>query len=273
MFATETLHASTAALTDLSSRYSTFDDIVASSRELITDLIRKNKSDRWYYEHAIYLLISTLIWILIRRLVWGPVWLFVGVPFKLIWWTLTCFAWVIGVGGNGGVAELQKGADIDRSGFVGATPTVEVKGIPESLLERVPSSTGSSVPEVTEESMREKIESIVDIDDYPPGDEDENALDLPESHKSEISVDGLDESLQSNNDGEDSYVPPESRNTKSRRMDYDPEQTPSTQPAERQQDRNPKSRRMEYDPTEERSIQEEAGVEMRETVETVHDEL
>ncbi|KAH0607024.1 uncharacterized protein H6S33_003012 [Morchella sextelata] len=301
-FATETLHASTAALTDLSSRYSAFDDIVASSRVLISDLIKKNKSDRWYFEHAIYILVSILVWILIRRLLWGPIYLFFGMPLRLAWWGLSCVAWVIGSGGDGGVAEIRRGAGLDESGFVGATPTVEVKGIPESLLVRVPSSTASSMPEASEamqgstreESMREKVEKIIDLEEAPSGSiGDGDVHDIPESEpqKGEINhEDSLPESVQKES---------EPRNMKSRRMDYEPGETVVAQPTEEppHRDKNPKSRRMEYDQEEERranaqaaeesqgknpksrimeydpvvddSLREEAGIE----VERVHDEL
>lgn len=263
-FATETLHASTAALTDLSSRYSAFDDIVASSRVLISDLIKKNKSDRWYFEHAIYVLISILVWILIRRLLWGPIYLFFGMPLRLAWWGLSCVAWVIGSGGDGGVAEIRRGAGLDESGFVGATPTVEVKGIPESLLVRAPSSTASSMPEASEamqgsmreESMREKVEKIIDFEEAPSASNgDGDVHDVPESEKGEINhEDSLPESVQKE---------PEPRNMKSRRMDYEPEETVVVQPAEEppHRDKNPKSRRMEYDQEEENRANAQAAEE------------
>jgi len=85
-FASETLAQSTEALKDLSERYSVFDDVLGKSKELIRDLVKKNKSDRWYYEKAIQLLVGTLIWIIVRRLFWGPIWLLVVWPLKTLWW-------------------------------------------------------------------------------------------------------------------------------------------------------------------------------------------
>ncbi|RPB15411.1 hypothetical protein P167DRAFT_482968 [Morchella conica CCBAS932] len=275
-FATETLHASTAALTDLSSRYSAFDDIVASSRVLISDLIKKNKSDRWYFEHAIYVLVSILIWILIRRLLWGPIYLFFGMPLRLAWWGLSCVAWVIGSGGDGGVAEIRRGAGLDESGFVGATPTVEVKGIPESLLVRVPSSTASSMPEASEamqgsmreESMREKVEKIIDFEEAPSAKETVVAQSAEEpSHRDKNPKSRRMEYDQEEENRANAQAVEESqgKNPNSRRMDYDPEHTNPSQ----EEGRNPKSRIMEYDPVVEDSLREEAGIE----VERVHDEL
>lgn len=289
-FATETLHASTAALTDLTSRYSAFDDIVASSRVLISDLIKKNKSDRWYFEHAIYVLVSILVWILIRRLLWGPIYLFFGMPLRLVWWGLSCMAWVIGSGGDGGVVEIRRGAGPDESGFVGATPTVEVKGIPESLLVRVPSSTASPLPEASEamqgsmrgDPIREKVEKIIDAGEAPASNGGEGDH-TPNSESEETVVAQSPEKL-----------PHQDKNPKSRRMEYDPEEEsrartqaaresldrdpnsrrvdygPGQTMPSQEEERNPKSRIMEYDPVEENSLREEAGIE----VEGIqHDEL
>lgn len=269
-FATETLNASTAALHDLSTRYTAFDDIVSSSRELIIELIRKNKSDRWYYETAIQLLIGTLVWILIRRLFWGPIWLFFGLPFKLMWWTLSLVASAIGVG-NDGVAEIREGSEgIER--VLGGPTTVEVKGIPERMLERMPTqSVAMKQSEVMEESMRETVEGIID------GEEDvmEETERNPKSRR--VENDLVDE--QAVQDGD--------RNPKSRRMEYDLEEEQEVrgeQAVQRQQMivedpavqegqviiekpvmqeeqpiqegyRNPKSRRMEYHPEEEQVAQ------------------
>lgn len=273
-FATETLNASTAALHDLSTRYTAFDDIVSSSRELIIELIRKNKSDRWYYETAIQLLIGTLVWILIRRLFWGPIWLFFGLPFKLMWWTLSLVASAIGVG-NDGVAEIREGSEgVER--VLGGPTTVEVKGIPEGMLQRMPTqSVAVKQSEVMEESMRETVERIID------GEEDvvmmEESERNPKSRR--VENDLVDEQVVQGGD----------RNPKSRRMEYDLEEEQEVQggqAVQRQQMivedpvvqegqviieelvmqeeqpiqegyRNPKSRRMEYHPEEEQSAQME----------------
>ncbi|KAI5858365.1 hypothetical protein BZA05DRAFT_432310 [Tricharina praecox] len=85
-FASETLAQSTEALRELGERYSAFDDVLGKSRELIRDLVKKNKSDRWYYEMAIKMLIGMLVWIVVRRLFWGPIWLLVVWPMKTTWW-------------------------------------------------------------------------------------------------------------------------------------------------------------------------------------------
>jgi len=87
-FASETLAQSTEALRELGERYSAFDDVLGKSRELIRDLVKKNKSDRWYYEMAIKMLIGMLLWIILRRLFWGPIWLLLIWPVKTTWWVV-----------------------------------------------------------------------------------------------------------------------------------------------------------------------------------------
>lgn len=258
-FATETLNASTAALHDLSTRYTAFDDIVSSSRELIIDLIRKNKSDRWYYEKAVQLLIGILVWILVRRLLWGPVWLFVGLPFKFIWWTLSLVASTIGVGGDGGILEIREGSEgIER---VVGTATVEVKGIPDRMMERMPTqSVAVEESGITKKSMKEKVERIID------GKEDvimmEEAEVNPKSRR--VENDSVEEQIAQAGD----------RNPKSMRMEYDSQegQTVQTVQIERGEsviqgeqivqegNRNPKSRRMEYDLQDEQMVQREQMV-------------
>ncbi|KAL7276166.1 Protein transport protein sec20 [Rhizina undulata] len=178
-FASETLNASTQALKDLSSRYSVFDDILSSSRLLIQDLMRKNKSDRWYYEKAISILLGTLLWIIIRRLFWGPIYLMLFLPFKLIWWTLSMVAMLIPGLGESDIGPVQSGGAVNNA-FVPGVPKAEVNGIPESLL--TPESAGSAEDgKITDEpSMLEQV-----------------VRDIKEGQS-------------------------ESRNPKSRRMDYDP---------------------------------------------------
>ncbi|CCX05996.1 Similar to hypothetical protein [Tuber melanosporum Mel28]; acc. no. XP_002840925 [Pyronema omphalodes CBS 100304] len=86
-FVTETLEESTEALKMLGDRYQAFDNMLGKSKELIRELVKKNKSDKWYYETAIKMLVGMFIWIIIRRLLWGPIILLIVWPVKMIWWT------------------------------------------------------------------------------------------------------------------------------------------------------------------------------------------
>lgn len=99
-FAQETLEQSTAALADLSDQYTSLDTLLANSKNLIGTLVRSQKSDTWYLENAVYILLATIVWLLIRRIFWGPLWFFVWLPIKLtlkpVLWTLSS----VGVLGN-----------------------------------------------------------------------------------------------------------------------------------------------------------------------------
>ncbi|KAF8424685.1 hypothetical protein EV426DRAFT_598964 [Tirmania nivea] len=141
-FASETLTQSTQALKELSTRYSTFDDMLLKSRRLITDLVRKNKSDAWYYEKAIYIMIFTIVWLIVRRFLYGPFYLLVWLPLKLCWWMLSLCASIIGLGGSYDseiFGDVDK-ARVDGEGFILFNkPKVEVKGILERLRQIPPS--------------------------------------------------------------------------------------------------------------------------------------
>ena len=136
-FATETLSQSSQALKELSNRYSTFDDMLLKSRKLITDLVRKNKSDAWYYEKAIYIMVITIIWLIVRRFLYGPFYLFIWVPLRLCWWVLSLSASLIGAGGDD-LSVILGGRDLVQGGggdgnIAISSIKVEVRGVPEDL--------------------------------------------------------------------------------------------------------------------------------------------
>ncbi|RPB19850.1 hypothetical protein L211DRAFT_842263 [Terfezia boudieri ATCC MYA-4762] len=171
-FASETLTQSTQALKELSTRYSTFDDMLLKSRRLITDLVRKNKSDEWYYEKAIYIMIFTIVWLIVRRFLYGPFYLLVWLPLKLCWWMLSLCASIIGVGGSYN-PEIYGGADKARAGGEGSIvankPKVEVKGILEDLPQIPQSSLSTSdvVPKIPED-RRVIVEEKSNYQKHPP---------------------------------------------------------------------------------------------------------
>ncbi|EON62001.1 hypothetical protein W97_01220 [Coniosporium apollinis CBS 100218] len=82
-FAHETLEQSSAALKELKERYSSLDNILATSRNLLGTLLKSQKSDTWYLETAFYILLTTIIWLVYRRFLYGPLWWFVWLPIKL----------------------------------------------------------------------------------------------------------------------------------------------------------------------------------------------
>jgi len=149
-FASETLAQGTEALRDLSQRYSAFDDVLGKSAALIRDLVKKNKSDRWYYEKAIQILVGTLIWIVVRRLLWGPIWLVVVWPLKTVWWVL---ASVVGMRGK---ADTTLVSSVPES--VVGTPTTQI--VMES-----PASEVSEAPEAPSASVDTQEEATVERND------------------------------------------------------------------------------------------------------------
>ncbi|KAL8940779.1 MAG: hypothetical protein Q9211_002122 [Gyalolechia sp. 1 TL-2023] len=84
-FALETLHQSTAALSSLSESYTDLDTLLSSSRNLVSTLLHSQKSDTWYLESAFWILVSTIAWLVFRRLLYGPGWWLVYLPTTLVW--------------------------------------------------------------------------------------------------------------------------------------------------------------------------------------------
>ncbi|KAK3659460.1 Protein transport protein sec20 [Elasticomyces elasticus] len=89
-FAQETFDQSTAALADLGEKYSSLDDILSTSRNLLGTLVSSQKSDTWYLETAFYLLLATLAWLFFRRILFGP---FVRLPLFLYHCAIFAFRW------------------------------------------------------------------------------------------------------------------------------------------------------------------------------------
>ncbi|KAJ5153354.1 uncharacterized protein N7482_009832 [Penicillium canariense] len=83
-FAQETLEQSTAAISSLSESYSSLDTLLANSRSLANSLLRSQKSDTWYLETAFYILVGTIAWLIFRRVLYGPMWWLIWLPFKFV---------------------------------------------------------------------------------------------------------------------------------------------------------------------------------------------
>jgi hypothetical protein len=179
-FASETLAQGTEALRDLSQRYSAFDDVLGKSVALIRDLVKKNKSDRWYYEKAIQILVGTLIWIVVRRLFWGPIWLVVVWPLKTVWWVLASVVRMRGKADTmlvGNVPESVVGTpttQIVMETHAGESPAPEItmQGTEVSEAPEAPSASADTQEEATAEqndtgetlepSLSEVVRKIID---------------------------------------------------------------------------------------------------------------
>lgn len=105
-FAQETLEQSTAALADLGERYSDLNTLLANSRTLVTTLLKSTKSDTWYLETTFYILITTIIWLIFRRWLYGPLTWFLIWPLKLV------FRIVFGIVGVGTAATASQSSNL-----------------------------------------------------------------------------------------------------------------------------------------------------------------
>ncbi|KAK6509331.1 hypothetical protein TWF481_004085 [Arthrobotrys musiformis] len=143
-FASSTLAQSTETLKLLGTSYSTFDSVLSKSKGLITNLVKKNKSDMWYYQMSLYSLVGTIAWLVFRRLLWGPVFLVIWLPLRmLVWAVLMPFRGTTDVSVGGGVVGTQS--------VVGGDVRSEVQKVVESMT--VTEEIGAfNAPDIPEES-------------------------------------------------------------------------------------------------------------------------
>ena len=130
-FARETLEASTRELTTLSDRYSNLDTLLASSRSLVGTLIHSRKSDTWYLETTMYILLGTIAWLVFRRILYGPGWWLIYLPLRFIWWIsytliLGPLLTVLGMAG-------KNGADITALAGTTSLPSTNLASVSASV--------------------------------------------------------------------------------------------------------------------------------------------
>lgn len=147
--AMQTLGDSTQQLRQLGQSYSRMDDLLASSRDLLGTLLHSQKSDTWYLQTALYMLVATAGWLVFRRLLYGPLWWFVWLPVRLIFGTGWRVGSAVGRLGGEGVARVEVDGDARRimvsEDELDAVPTVQVgkgqtqteTGDPDSMVEKV----------------------------------------------------------------------------------------------------------------------------------------
>ncbi|MCJ1283780.1 hypothetical protein MMC26_003111 [Xylographa opegraphella] len=123
-FANDTLKQSTAALSALNENYSTLDDLLSSSRSLVSTLISSQKSDTWYLESAFKVIAATIVWLIFRRFLLGPARLF----FYPVKWMLSLVTLFV---------QVSIGAFISFAGAIGGSS-------PSSALSNVSTEISSS---------------------------------------------------------------------------------------------------------------------------------
>ncbi|KAK7632701.1 Sec20-domain-containing protein [Phyllosticta paracitricarpa] len=99
-FAQETLDQSTAALAELGERYTDLNTLLSSSKTLVNTLLRSQKTDTWYLETTLYILLTTLVWLLYRRLLYGPTWWLIWLPLKLTYKLVFAVLAAVGLSGS-----------------------------------------------------------------------------------------------------------------------------------------------------------------------------
>ncbi|KAJ5115994.1 hypothetical protein N7456_000342 [Penicillium angulare] len=131
-FAQETLQQSTAAISSLSESYTSLDTLLASSRTLANSLLRSQKSDTWYLETAFYILLATIAWLVFRRILYGPLWWMVWLPFQFAFRVLFAATGIVGISVGKSVQSLSSmiAADISATILESAVPTTTTAGVP-----------------------------------------------------------------------------------------------------------------------------------------------
>ncbi|QUC17687.1 uncharacterized protein UV8b_01928 [Ustilaginoidea virens] len=133
-YAHQTLAESSAALRQLGESYTSLDSMLASSRDLLGTLLRSQKSDTWYLQTALYVLVVTGAWLLFRRLLYGPLWWFAWLPLRLL----------LGVGYKAGGAVVRQSVPgtsgksaVGRGSEAAAAAAAVVEGLPGEELPTV----------------------------------------------------------------------------------------------------------------------------------------
>ncbi|KAK2593914.1 Protein transport protein sec20 [Conoideocrella luteorostrata] len=153
-YAHQTLTESSAALKQLNDSYSSLDTMLTSSRNLLGTLLRSQKSDTWYLQTALYMLIVTGVWLMFRRLLYGPMWWLVWLPLRILF----------GVGTKAGSAVMQRSVPggSEKVGVgVGKDGKVSVDGLPNADLPTAQVGQ-KETSEWDPDSMVEKVGKIVD---------------------------------------------------------------------------------------------------------------
>ncbi|OHE98911.1 hypothetical protein CORC01_05807 [Colletotrichum orchidophilum] len=181
-FAHQTLTESSAALAQLDDSYGSLDTMLASSKDLLGTLLRSTKSDTWYLQTALYMLMATGAWLLFRRLLYGPMWWLVWLPLRLIY-NLT-------VGGGGAVIKYA-GSGSSSEAVVVNEGKIDVEGLPDESLPTIEVGREPQRSAVggDPESLVEKVGKIVEEMPAEIGEETTTDTDGGEPLDGEVIVD------------------------------------------------------------------------------------
>ncbi|PYH47933.1 putative protein transport membrane glycoprotein Sec20 [Aspergillus saccharolyticus JOP 1030-1] len=182
---------STAALSSLSESYTDLDSLITSSRNLLSSLLRSQKSDTWYLETAFYILVGTITWLIFRRILYGPLWWLVWLPVRMLARFTFTILGVVGITSGRAIQASASATAVTQS--VQETPVVVQKVEPtiqsagqEAVWDQVPVTD-----ETEEDRLIDQIGELVDeieqqeetnIDDISP-EERQRQAELPRNPK------------------------------------------------------------------------------------------
>ncbi|KAI0025485.1 Sec20-domain-containing protein [Xylariomycetidae sp. FL0641] len=154
-FAHNALKESTTALSQLSEDYSSLDSMLSNSRALMGTLLKSQKSDTWYLRTAFWILASTIVWLIWRRLLWGPFWWLFFLPLKLV------FRGVFGVSNAVGLTGSQVKPRLPSASTSARQAEVQMnnQGVPTIKVDQQPSQPDEARDD---ESLMEEVSRIVD---------------------------------------------------------------------------------------------------------------
>ncbi|KAM0424690.1 hypothetical protein ACHAPT_009998 [Fusarium lateritium] len=148
-FAHQTLTESSAALKDLNESYSSLDTMLANSRNLLGTLVKSQKSDTWYLQTAVYMLLTTFCWLFFRRILYGPLWWLVWLPLRVLFGVGTTAGSAMMHAGSGAGAKVEEVGDVSKG--------VPVDGLPAEDLPTVQVGTEK------EAEVLEEVDKILNV--------------------------------------------------------------------------------------------------------------
>ncbi|CAK7221387.1 Protein transport protein sec20 [Sporothrix curviconia] len=162
-FAAQTLAESSRALAELGDKYgsggaSSGGDInssLKSAGNLVRGLVAAHKSDTWYLQTAMYMVAATIVWLLFRRLLYGPLWLLVWWPVRTVFGTA---AWV----GRAGTGGSGSGKNAVSSVSIGESPLTTVVTSVAMVTGSVPAEAHATEAAQASGSLVEEVGRVID---------------------------------------------------------------------------------------------------------------
>ncbi|KAJ2905339.1 hypothetical protein MKZ38_005638 [Zalerion maritima] len=165
-FSQKMVDESSNSLKQLGEQYDSLDSLIQKSKGLLGVLVKSAKTDAWYLQTTVYMLLATLAWLVFRRWLYGPLWWLVWLPLRVLWGTGSAVvrssasrppaAQSEENAEDGVVKGGQKGSAADQvEGIHRIVPTVEV---PQDQKD----STAEEVAVEGDESLVDKVGKIID---------------------------------------------------------------------------------------------------------------